>query len=471
MFKRLLVVMMLVAVLAAPAFAQQQRIIVRTEEGQDGPTVIRRACENVKCQVRATLDGGGNRLFMVTMDDDAETTTSYSGGGGLLGGLLRLVVQVLSPILNLLSQPGVEHAEHDQFLQLHADDAGNLPAALFDKTEVDYYGTKVRRGYVEQPAVRITALDDVRRAYNVTGNGVVVGIIDTGVDPKHAALINVLLPGYDFTRNVAGGSELSDVDQSTAAMVDRRGTTNQSTAAMVDEERPAYVNQSTAAMVDQSTAAMVDNPEFAAFGHGTMVAGVVHLVAPEAKILPLKAFTSDGTGYGSDVIRAIYYAANNGAHVLNMSFSFQSPSRELERACYYAARRGLILAASTGNEGRRITMYPAGYSTVMGIASTDDRDYRSGFSNYGYSVVWVAAPGEAIVTTYPYDHYAATWGTSFSTPFVAGAAALLRDVKPLNAEQAKRALSNARWINFDMGKGRVDMFRAVQYWRQLNWIW
>ncbi|MGH9817077.1 MAG: S8 family peptidase, partial [Candidatus Acidiferrales bacterium] len=465
MFKRLLIVVMLVVALAAPAIAQQ-RIIVRTEDGLDGAAVIRRACENVKCQVQATLDGNTKRLFVVTVDEDATTTTTTYSSGGLLGSLLRLVFQVLSPILNLLSQPGVEAAEHDQFLDLHADpDGGEVPPSLYDKTEVDFYGTKVRRGYLEQPAVRITALDDVRRAYNVTGSGVVVGIIDTGVDPKHAALINVLLPGYDFTRNVAAGSELSDVDQSTAAMVDRRGYTNQSTAAMVDEERPAYVNQSTAAMVDQSTAAMVDNPDFAAFGHGTMVAGVVHLVAPQAKILPLKAFGSDGTGYGSDVIRAIYYAANNGAHVLNMSFSFQSPSRELERACYYAARRGLVLVASTGNEGRRITMYPAGYSTVMGIASTDDRDYRSDFSNYGYSVVWVAAPGEAIVTTYPYDHYAATWGTSFSTPFVAGAAALLRDVKPLNAEQAKRALSNARWINFDMGKGRVDMFRAVQYWR------
>ncbi|MGH9791394.1 MAG: S8 family peptidase, partial [Candidatus Acidiferrales bacterium] len=337
MFKRLLMVVTLVAALAAPAIAQQ-RIIVRTEDGLDGPTVIRKACENVKCTVRATLDGGAKKLFVVTVDE-TETTTTTTSGGGLLGGLLRLVVQVLSPILNLLSQPGVESAEHDQLLQLQADDSGDVPPSLYDKTEVDYYGTKVRRGYVEQPAVQITGLDDVRRAYGVTGTGV-VAVIDTGVDPLHAALVKVLLPGYDFTRNSEGASELSDVDQSTAAMVDRRGYTNQSTAAMVDEERPAYVNQSTAAMVDQSTAAMVDNPEFAAFGHGTMVAGVIHLVAPEAKLLPLKAFKSDGTGYGSDVIRAIYYAAHNGANVVNMSFSFQSSSRELERACQYAARRG-----------------------------------------------------------------------------------------------------------------------------------
>lgn len=470
MFKRLLMVVTLVAALAAPAIAQQ-RIIVRTEDGLDGAAVIRRACENVKCQVQATLDGSGNRLFMVTSDDTSTTTTRVSGGGGLLGGLLRIVVRLLSVVVNLLNQPGVEAVEFDQRLQLRdrGDDDPDIPSGLYDKTEVDYHGTMVRRGYVEQPAVRITGLDDTRYAYRLTGAGV-VAVIDTGVDPEHPALVRVLLPGYDFTRNSEGGSELTDVDQSTAAMVDRRGRTNQSTAAMVDDQRPAFVNQSTAAMVDQSTAAMVDNPEFAAFGHGTMVAGVVHLVAPEAKILPLKAFRSDGTGYGSDVIRAIYYAAQNGANVVNMSFSFEDSSRELERACQYAARRGLILVASTGNEGRRITMYPAGYSSVMGVASTDNHDRRSGFSNYGSSVVWVAAPGEGIITTYPFGHYAATWGTSFSTPFAAGAASLLLEVKSLDDDDAARAMSNARWIGWEMGKGRLDIFRAVQYWRQISRI-
>lgn len=472
MLKRIVVTFVLagaMATLVAPPATAQTRIIVRTEAGLDGPTVIRKACLEVKCSVQATLDGNTARVFVVTADDSQTTTTTTSGG--LLGGLLTLVFKVLSPILNLLNQPGVEAAEPDQLLRVQAEpgDDREIPAALYDKAEVEYYGTTVRRGYVEQPAVTITGLDDIRRSYRLSGTGV-VAIIDTGVDPQHAALVNVLLPGYDFTRNTEGGSELGDVDQSTAAMVDRRGKTNQSTAAMVDAEQPAFVNQSTAAMVDQSTAAMVDNPEFAAFGHGTMVAGVVHLVAPTAKIMPLKAFKSDGSGYASDVLRAIYHAAHNGANVVNMSFSFPMRSKELERACEYSARRGLILVASAGNDGRRTVVYPAGFSTVMGVASTNDRDYRSDFSNYGSSLVWVAAPGEAIVTTYPYDHYAASWGTSFSTPFVAGTAALLRDVKTLNGEQAAKALSNAQWINYDMGKGRVDMFRAVQYWRQLNGI-
>ena len=73
---------------------------------------------------------------------------------------------------------------------------------------------------------------------------------------------------------------------------------DQRTAAVLDDAEPAYVNHQTVAVVDQRTAAVLDDEDnLRAFGHGTMVAGVVHLVAPEASIMPLKAFRADGTGY------------------------------------------------------------------------------------------------------------------------------------------------------------------------------
>src|SRR5207244_1615503 len=125
-------------------------------------------------------------------------------------------------------------------------------------------------------------------------------VIDTGVDTNHAALQGVLLPGYDFTRNQSGANEKGDVTQSTTAVID------QSTTAVID--------QSTTAVIDQHTADTLNQPQYAAFGHGTMVAGVVHLVAPGAMILPLKAFHADGTGYDSDVIRSIYFAVKNNAN-------------------------------------------------------------------------------------------------------------------------------------------------------------
>ena len=101
---------------------------------------------------------------------------------------------------------------------------------------------------------------------------------------------------------------------------------NQSSAAVLDgggSAEPTYVNSSTIAVINQSSAAVLDGGGYSAFGHGTMTAGIVHLVAPTAKIMPLKAFSADGSGYLSNVIRATYYATEHGAKVLSMSFSFR----------------------------------------------------------------------------------------------------------------------------------------------------
>jgi subtilisin family serine protease len=327
---------------------------------------------------------------------------------------------------------------------------------LYDRTPVNYFGTTVWNGYVSQPASQIVRIADTLSAFNVRGSGI-VAIIDTGIDPNHPAFKNVLVSGYDFTRNQDGmPSEAADL--------------NQSTAAVVDQAQPAFVNQSTAAVVDQSTAAVVDNPQYVAFGHGTMVAGVVHLVAPKAMIMPLKAFRADGSGYTSDVLRAIHKSVQSNAKVINMSFSFAAYSQELNQAISYANKNGVICVASVGNDAKNTVVYPAGFSDrVMGVASTTNSDLRSSFSNYGSSMVWVAAPGEGVITTYPFGMYAAAWGTSFSAPFVSGAAALLVDLKAsCNESQAAKSVANAKWISYDLGNGRLDLYRALVAWQALG---
>src|SRR5690606_4609100 len=100
-----------------------------------------------------------------------------------------------------------------------------------------FYGSIVRRGYVAQPANRILGISAAHRRGS-TGRGVVVAVIDTGVDERHPALAGVLLEGYDFTRNTRGGSETGDVEQSTRAVL--------------DGAEPVFVNQSTRAILDQS---------------------------------------------------------------------------------------------------------------------------------------------------------------------------------------------------------------------------
>src|SRR5438067_1437706 len=134
----------------------------------------------------------------------------------------------------------------------------------------------------------------------------------------------------------------------------------------------------TVAVID--TVAVLDTNNYAAFGHGTMTAGVVHLVAPRAKIMPLKAFKADGSGYASDVLRAIYYAVKNGADVLGMSFDFTTYSPELKNAINYANNNGSICVASAGNDGQQVSVYPAALSNVIDVASTSNQDTQSTFT-------------------------------------------------------------------------------------------
>jgi thermitase len=211
-------------------------------------------------------------------------------------------------------------------------------------------------------------------------------------------------------------------------------------------------------MLDQHTASMLDGSGYQAFGHGTMVLGVVHLVAPTAKLMPLKAFGPDGNGSLSNILAAIYYAVHNHANVINMSFNLTQNSSELTTAINYAHSNHVICVASSGNDGANEMVYPAGLAHVMGVASTSNQDQRSSFSNYGNQIVWVAAPGEAIITTYPFGRYAAGWGTSFSSPMVAGTASLILHLQPQDTQdQASWAISHAKFVGLNMGYGRLNV--------------
>ncbi|HET7107917.1 MAG TPA: S8 family serine peptidase [Candidatus Acidoferrum sp.] len=417
---------LLVLCFASPARADN-RFIVRSTLGT---TVLTQLCVLQNCTVVAAIDGTLNQVFLLTTPSAIDPTT----------------------FLNLLrSTPGILDAELDQVLSL----IGGLnavttpPTGLTDTTPVHYFGNTVWNGYANQPASGIVHVQSAQNTFQVSGKGIVADI-DTGVDPNHPALKNVLLQGYDFTRNQPGGSEMTDF--TSPAPSPCPGC------------QPAIVNQSTAAVLDQSTAAVLDgNLQYAAFGHGTMVMGVIHLVAPNAQLLPLKAFHSDGTGYLSDILRAIYYAAQNNANIINMSFDFKTASPELSSALDYANKLNIICVSSAGNDGAMETVYPAALqSDVMGVASTSDLDTRSTFSNFGNAIVWVAAPGEAIITTYPFSTYSAGWGTSFSAPFVSGGAALLRALRTdINQSLASAAIAHAQFVGSDMGNGRLDLLMAL----------
>jgi len=426
---------------ATPAKADSG-VIVRTTLGLQG---LQSLCLLNSCTVVGAIDGTLNQVFLLTTPLSPQT-----------------LVNALRTLL------GIVNAEVDQVLNLVPIGALNqlptpLPAGLLSGRTLAAYppnsGTMVWDSYVNQPAAGIVKVSQAQSQFGVTGKGIVADI-DTGVDPNHPALQGVLLAGYDFTRNQAGVSELNDLTTSDFPVYPPPACSSATCPS------PARVNQSTAAVLDQSTAAVLDGEvQYAAFGHGTMVMGVIHLVAPTAKLLPLKAFHSDGTGNLSDILRAIYYAVQNNASVINMSFDMRTSSPELKNALDYANQLNVICAASAGNDGQGppLLVYPAALQNdVMGVASTSDSDVRSSFSNYGDAIVWVAAPGEAIVTTYPFSTYSAGWGTSFSAPFVSGGAPLLRNVRTdVNESLAASAVAHAQFVGADMGNGRLDLLMAL----------
>ena len=426
------------------AMAAEGDKIVRTKS-VTGLPVVKAACAILDCEVVGALD---------VLPGSTQPSSLF-----LVRGLLNNTVNFLLSLL------GLAQIEEDLQVTVAENGWGSDQATtavldqqttavldqLWDRTSMSYYGSTAWQSYLRQPAAQIIRLRDTHCDLRSTGGGI-VAVIDTGVDLDHPTLKPFLVQGVDFTGGTGNGDEKNGVTQATTAVLD--GTN--------------WVNGSTAAGLDQATTAVLDDPKQAAFGHGTMVAGVVHLVAPSAKIMPVKAFKSDGTAFTSDILRAIYYSVNKGAKVLNMSFSRPTPSLEMKLALDYAALRGVVTVASAGNEGTSQLRYPAAYDNVIGVAATTNDDVRSSYSNYGSQLVTAAAPGDGVITTYPWGTFAATWGTSFSTPMVSGAAALLVGIQGnASPTQVTAAVKKAKPLTSDLGAGRLQLYQTVAYGRSL----
>ncbi|MEW6730631.1 MAG: S8 family serine peptidase [Acidobacteriota bacterium] len=227
--------------------------------------------------------------------------------------------------------------------------------------------------YQSQPLISFLQLSNV---YSMCkGSGVKVAVIDTGIDPFHPVITgHIAAGGFDF----------------------------------VDFDSVPY-----------------DEPGGISYGHGTFIAGLILLVAPEVRILPLRVLAPNGVGDAFGVAAAIFYAATQGAKVINLSLGTDEKPTIVRAAISYAQSRGCVIVAAAGNSNSgHGNVFPANEACVLGIGATDFADKKAKFSNYG-AAVDLTAPGVDLISTYPGGFYARWSGTSFSTPLVAGEAALL----------------------------------------------
>lgn len=389
----------------------------------------------------------------------SQLTNSNSGSSG------TYLVTATSVDPAIATDPDVQSFEADHALGVSElsgttqgsllQSAGSVLDQLPGRAPITYFGSTVANYYVSQPASELTRVASVQGESGLTGAGLLVAVIDTGVDPNHPALAGALVTGYDFVHESVGGSELVDLS------ADQIASLSQSNTSILDGQNLVQLNTYTMAILSQSNTSILDGgPK--SFGHGTMTAGLVHLIAPNAKIMPLKAFTADGGSDLYNILRAIRYAADHGANVISMSFEIAQSSPALQNAIQYALSKNVTIVAASGNDGQQILVYPAAYNSVIGVGSTSNQDGKSSFTNFGTNAVYVAAPGEGVITTFPGGHYAAGWGTSFSAPMVAGEAALILQARPsFKPNDVANAISRSNAQVPQMGHGRVDFCQAV----------
>jgi thermitase len=207
-------------------------------------------------------------------------------------------------------------------------------------------------------------------------------------------------------------------------------------------------------------------------GHGTHVAGIVDITAPEAKIMPLRVLDTEGYGNVFTIAKAVYFAEQNYADVINLSLGSPSRSKLLQEVIKDATSNGVLVAAAAGNSNSFVAHYPAAGNGVaasadglVAVTSVNMYDRKSDFANYG-SWVDIAAPGEGIRSAFPVSKYAYWSGTSMATPFVSGQAALIHAVystlDPAGVEKrircsARSLLATDPIYAAMLGAGRADV--------------
>jgi subtilisin family serine protease len=290
------------------------------------------------------------------------------------------------------------------------------------------------------PKINAPAAWDIATGVSTT----VVAIIDTGIDRFHPDLANNIW----FN---AGEIPLNGLDDDGNGFIDDRVGWN-------------FVNN--------------NNSTLDGHMHGTHVAGICGAVGNDSngivgvnwavKMMAINNCDSSGVALDSASLAAITYAVDNGANIINCSWGSFQYSQALQNAVDYAYANGCVIIASSGNEATEAPLYPASMNHVISVGATDSNDLKTDFSNYG-SFLDVMAPGKGIYSSVPSGGYASADGTSMSSPFVSGLAALIKANNPAYTNDdiyqtivtTAYDLGPSGWDK-DHGYGRIDALAALQ---------
>ncbi len=299
------------------------------------------------------------------------------------------------------------------------------------------------------------------------GSGVIVAVVDSGMDYTHPQLVNQVFinPGETGTDKNGHDKSNNGIDDDANGYIDDFHGYN-----FAPDDNPA---------TPQASNNPMDTND-----HGTHVSGIIaaqHSAGPiqgmaeQAKVLPLRFINASGGGSVGSAIQAIQYAVAAKAKVINASWGGSDCSTALQQEIAGLEAKGVLFVAAAGNDGKNLDSapsYPAafGFSGQLTVLATTELDAQAEFSNYSFTLAQIGAPGVGIISTVPNKGTKSLDGTSMATPFVAGAAALLFGLNPAaTVAQVKNALvksiDSAQVA--DSAGGRLNIKKAVDLFKSM----
>lgn len=307
---------------------------------------------------------------------------------------------------------------------------------------------------------------------NRGNKNVVIGIIDTGVYWGHS----------DLTQNIFQNlREDADHDGHTIEFNGTAWVLDPGDLNGIDDDGNGYADDLIGWDFGGTNGIPDNNPEEDSPIHGTLIAGVAGAVTNNGigiasigfncSIMPVKGTRSDmDSHYVIFGFEGIKYAADNGANIINCSFSGYAYSKAEQEVINYATSKGALVVAAAGNDNVDLPSYPSSYDGVLSVAASNATDKIWSASNYGDNID-VIAPGQQIYSAWGTDGYRVVNGTSVSSPLVAGLAGLVKNqfpsYTPLQIAEQIRVTTddiyslNADSLKYKMGSGRINAFKAL----------